>query len=316
MSAAALIGLGEVGRVFAEDLLAAGVADVRAWDVALGTDGSRAAGNAAALSGRGVRVASSAADAVAGAALVVSAVTAANSVAAARIAVPALAPGAWFLDLNSSSPAHKVAAAAAVEETGGRYVEAALMSPIGPRRLGSPFLLGGPHAADFVAEAPRWGLTATRAASETVGRAAATKLCRSVIVKGLEALLTESLLAARQYGVEREVLDSLPNILPPGDWSRIAGYFISRSVEHGERRSEEMAEAAATVADVGVVAWMAEATVERQRWAARFRDAVAADGTASGPDGTDAVALIDALLRAGAAGPGPDARDGHGEVRS
>ena len=88
-------------------------------------------------------------------------------------------------------------------------------------------------------------------ASDEIGRAAATKLCRSVVVKGLESLLTESLLAARVHGVEREVLDSLPNILPPADWEAVAGYFISRSLQHGARRAEEMEEAAATVAEAG-----------------------------------------------------------------
>src|SRR5215831_2431207 len=171
-----LIGLGEVGTVFAEDVTA-----------------------------------EAAAAAAAGADLVVSAVTAANCQQAAAAAAPGLDPGAWFFDLNSSSPGHKRQAARVVEQAGGRYVEAALMSPIGPRRLASPFLLGGPHAAAFAAVAATFGIANATVHSDTVGRAAATKLCRSVVVKGLEALLTESLLAARHYGVERDVLDSLPN---------------------------------------------------------------------------------------------------------
>ncbi|WP_084125564.1 NAD(P)-dependent oxidoreductase [Demequina sp. NBRC 110054] len=282
----ALIGLGEVGRVFVEDLRAVGRGDIAAWDTAFADPDSKASVNAREL---GVTPASSMDDAVAGAALVVSAVTASNSVAAAEAAAPAMEPGAFLFDLNSSSPGHKQAARDAVESHGGRYVEAALMSPIGPKRLASPFLLGGAHASAFLGIADGYGITGVTALGGEVGVAAATKLCRSVIVKGLEALLTESLLAARTFGVERDVLDSLPNILPPADWEKVAGYFMSRAVQHGTRRAEEMEEAAATVAEAGVEPYMARATVERQRWSAQFCDVLPQETT---------MGLVDALLAA------------------
>lgn len=293
MSRVALIGLGEVGRVFAEDLRATTGAEVTAWDTAFGDATSRAGRNAREL---GLAPASCAHTAVAGAEFVVSAVTAGECVAAAAAAAGGLAPGAFFLDLNSSSPGHKREAAALVDGAGGRYVEAALMSPIAPHRLASPFLLGGPHAEEFAARAPRYAITGAVASSPEVGRAAATKLCRSVIVKGLEALLTESLLAARSYGVEREVLDSLPNVLPPADWEAVAGYFLTRTLQHGRRRSEEMAEAAATLAEAGIDPWMAEATVRRQAWAAGHPEARHAGGT------LDIVDAVLAAVRTGSAG--------------
>jgi 3-hydroxyisobutyrate dehydrogenase-like beta-hydroxyacid dehydrogenase len=283
----ALIGLGEVGRIFAEDLAPRHVLAV--WDVAFADRNSTASRNAAAL---GLPPSPDAPGAVAGARVVVSAVTAGNCVAAAGSAAPGLEPGSWFLDLNSASPGHKREAAERIEAVGGCYVEAALMSPIGPRRLGSPFLLGGPHAQRFAEVAPELGLPDVTPVSADVGRAAATKLCRSVVVKGLEALLTEALLSARRLGVERDVLDSLPNILPPADWEALAGYFISRSLEHGTRRAEEMVEAAATVSEAGLEPVMARATVTRQRWAARFGDARTAAGDGS------TIALLDAVLEA------------------
>jgi 3-hydroxyisobutyrate dehydrogenase-like beta-hydroxyacid dehydrogenase len=272
MTRVTLIGLGEVGTVFAEDLAAGGHTDLVAWDIAFADPGSPAARAAAALP---VATAESAGTAARGAGLVVSAVTAANCHQAAAAAAPGLDPGAWFFDLNSSSPGHKQQAARAVEQAGGRYVEAALMSPIAARRLGSPFLLGGPHAAEFAPAAATWGFSGLTVYSEEVGRAAASKLCRSVITKGLESLLTESLLAARHYGVEKEVLDSLSNILPPADWQAVATYFISRSLLHGRRRSEEMAEAAATVEEAGVEPLMSLAASERQLRAAGHADALA-----------------------------------------
>lgn len=286
MTRVALVGLGEVGRVFAEDLRGHGVDDLTAWDTAFDQAGSRASSNAGLL---GLTPATSSQQAVAGAALVISAVTAASCVEAAEAAAAGILPGTWFFDLNSSSPGHKTSAAGVIEAAGGSYVEAALMAPIGPGRMASPFLLGGPHAAAFSEVAPAWGFTDLTVVSDTIGRAAATKLCRSVIVKGLEALLTESLLAARTYGVEREVLDSLSNILPPADWDAVAGYFIARSLQHGQRRSEEMAEAAATVTEAGVDPWMSAAAVARQAWAAQYAEVAPAPGT---------VELVDGILAA------------------
>ena len=133
-----------------------------------------------------------------------------------------------------------------IEAAGGRYVEAAVMSPIAPRRLGSPLLLGGPHARQFLPLAQALGFSGVDGLCRRRSAAAsAAKMCRCVIVKGLEALLAESLLTARRHGVEAAVLASLQDLFPVGDWDELARYMISRSVQHGRRRAEEMAEAVA-----------------------------------------------------------------------
>ena len=107
-----------------------------------------------------------------------------------------------------------------------------------------------------------------------LGKASAAKMCRSVMIKGLEALLAESLLAARHYGVEASVLASLCDLLPCEDWDAKACYMISRSLLHGRRRSEEMREAAKTVVNAGVNPWMSSACVQRQAWAAEHRESL------------------------------------------
>jgi len=248
----ALIGLGEVGRIFAEDVPA--YVTVSAFDTAAGDPQRPAHTNASEL---GIITSATAADAVQEAAVIISAVTASQDLIAAESVVNGIRQGAFFFDLNSASPGQKQQAAAVIEAAGGRYVEAALMSPIGPRRLASPFLLGGPHTAAFLDVANSIGVSSASTFSDCVGVAAATKLCRSVIVKGLESLFGESLTAARHYGVEREVIDSLNNILPQADWEEVAGYFVSRSLQHGVRRSEEMREAARTVEEAGLTPRMA-----------------------------------------------------------
>jgi len=272
LSAIALIGFGEVGQILAQDLV--GKAQLAAWDTAFADLQSRPA---RAVAEHRVRKAASAADAVRGAQLVISAVTAAQDLPAAQAAAAGLTKGAFFLDLNSCSPAHKRAAAEVVEAAGGRYVEAAVMSPVLPMRIASPMLLGGPHATAFVQAAEGLGFAGAQAYSEEIGQAAATKLCRSVVVKGLEALLSESLLAAHHYGVEEEVLASLSNLLPLPDWKSVAQYMIGRALEHGVRRAEEMREAARAVEEAGVQPLMSCAIAERQAWAGARRGALAPD---------------------------------------
>jgi 3-hydroxyisobutyrate dehydrogenase-like beta-hydroxyacid dehydrogenase len=257
MTRIALFGLGEVGSTLAEDLIAAG-ASVRAWDPKLADPGSAPATAAARLKVG----AADAREAAAGAELLLSAVTAAQTVAAAE-AVPA-AGGAFFLCLNSAAPETRRRAAAAVERAGGRYVEAAVMAPIHPGRIAAPMLLGGPHAQAFLDRFGGLGFSGARVVSDRLGVASATKLCRSVIIKGVEALLCEGLAAARHHGVEAPVLASLSNLLPADDWDALAAYMVSRVAQHGTRRAEEMEEAALAVREAELSPTMAQATASVQ----------------------------------------------------
>jgi 3-hydroxyisobutyrate dehydrogenase-like beta-hydroxyacid dehydrogenase len=272
----ALIGLGEVGHILAQDLHAAGCQRLNAWDRLFVEHGS--APRRAAASLPFVEAAGAMAGAVRDASLIVCAVTAGECTAVAREAASALKPGTFYLDLNSVSPGTRSQAAYAIEAAGGRYVEAAVMSPIAPRRIASPIWLGGPHAQDFQPIVLSLGFLGAAVYSDVLGAASAAKMCRSVIVKGMEALLAESLLTARRHGVETAVLDSLNDLFPVGDWRQLARYMISRSLQHGQRRAEEMREAARTVMEAGIEPWMSRGCAERQEWAAGFGEALRAEG--------------------------------------
>ena len=281
----ALIGLGEVGSTLATDLLRAGPRDIVVWDRLLPVADSIPGRHLAKLSG--LSAATRLHDALAGADVVISAVTAGECVAAAREAAASLQPGAYYFDLNSVSPGTREQACRQVEHAGGRFVESAIMSPIAPKRIASPMLLGGPHARGFQTLATRLGFTGARVFSDAVGEASAAKMCRSIMIKGLEALLGESLLTARHYGVEQTVLESLIDLFPGIDWRRTARYMVSRSLLHGKRRAEEMREAAKTAQEAGLTPWMSRACVERQAWAAGHAGALRHDGLED---------MLDALL--------------------
>jgi len=263
-----LVGYGEVGRILAEELRVQGLA-VSAFDLKLATDAARPLREHAAQ--HGVTLADSHTELAAGVDLIISAVTASQAVPVAQDCAPALKPGTWFLDLNSASPGAKIRAAGWVDTAGGRYVEGAVMTSVPPHRIKVPLLLGGAHAVALEPLLNALGFEA-QVASDRLGVASATKMCRSVMIKGLEAMVIESFTAARAYGVEDQVLASLAETFPGIDWEKQGAYFFQRVIEHGRRRSEEVREVAATVAEAGLTPWSAAGTAERQAFIADLAD--------------------------------------------
>jgi 3-hydroxyisobutyrate dehydrogenase len=246
--------------MLAEDLGSSGSLHITAFDIAF--DDSNSAPTKAALA-LGIAAAATAAEAVAEVQLVISAVTASSALDAASAVTRDLKAGAFFLDLNSVAPGTKRQASAIIEAGAGRYVEAAVMSPIHPKRLGTPLLLGGAHAAIFLEVAQPLGLNAT-IFSDAVGAASAVKMCRSIMVKGLEALTLECFLSARRAGVESDVLASLQQSFPGLNWAAMGEYNLERMASHGIRRAAEMREVVRTVEELGIAPLMATATAEHQ----------------------------------------------------
>jgi 3-hydroxyisobutyrate dehydrogenase-like beta-hydroxyacid dehydrogenase len=261
---AAVIGFGEAGSILGAGLVAAGL-EVATYDILLDSPTASSAMNEKARANN-VRAAADTAAAVADADLVLSAVTAGSSAQVALEAAKSLHAGQIFLDINSCSPATKRGNAQAVERSGADYVEAAVMAPVPPQRMKVPMLLGGRRATEVAAALRKLGMNATPIA-DRIGVASAVKMCRSVMIKGIEALAVESLLAARRFGAEEEVLASLNGTFPSMGWlETLPDYLVSRAAEHGRRRAAEMREVAATLKDVGVDPTMALATAARQDW--------------------------------------------------
>jgi 3-hydroxyisobutyrate dehydrogenase-like beta-hydroxyacid dehydrogenase len=262
----AFIGFGEAGQTISRGLRGEGGADIRAYDILFDdpANGDRLRQAADAL---GVAVAANHVDAVRDADLVFLAVTASSSLDAALSCVPGLGQGQLFLDINSVSPQRKLETAARIAPSGASYVDVAVMAAVAPYLHKVPLLIGGPGASRFLPRARALGMKA-ELVSEEVGQASAIKMFRSIMIKGLEALTLECMLAASEYRVEDQVLASLEETFPSLDWNRMSGYMIERVVSHGGRRAAEMREVAATVRGIGIEPLMAEATAARQQWLA------------------------------------------------
>jgi 3-hydroxyisobutyrate dehydrogenase-like beta-hydroxyacid dehydrogenase len=296
----ALIGYGEVGGTLGRALRAHDLKSLRTYD-RLFEDAARREAIRRRAADDGVEPAASAAAAVSEADLVVSAVTADQTQAAARSVAGALRRGAYYVDMSSASPRTKCDCATLVDGAGGRYVEMGVMTSVPPHGIRVPMLSGGPHAA---AVAPLLAALGFRAeiASDRYGVASAIKMCRSVIVKGMEAIVIESFLAARHYGVEDQVLASLAETFPGLDWEKSGDYFFQRVIQHGRRRAEEMREAATTVREAGMEPLMASAIADRQAWVAGL-----AQAGAFGEPGVKADWRTQADRALPAADPSPDA---------
>ena len=260
----AFIGFGEAAQAFVEGWGAAPPGRLVGYDRKTDDHDTRDA-KRAEFAASGVLVMNTNAEAVAQADVVFSVVTADQALSAAETTARSICPGASFFDLNSVSPATKTAAAQAIAEAGGRYVDVAVAAPVRPALLNVPMLV----SADRDAEAAVGQLSAlgfkARLIPGGVGRASAIKMIRSIMIKGVEALTAECLLSAYAAGVEDEIIASLDSSFPGFDWTKRADYNLDRMMVHGRRRAAEMVESANTARDLGADGGMAAATAVWQQ---------------------------------------------------
>jgi 3-hydroxyisobutyrate dehydrogenase-like beta-hydroxyacid dehydrogenase len=260
------IGFGEAGQAIASGLRESGIERIAAWDILFPqADGARLK---AAGEQMGVKLAHSAAGAVADADMVISAVTATSSYEAAVSVASHLNGNPYYLDINSVSPDKKQATAKLLDGR-ARYVDVAVIAAIHPKRHRTPLLISGPHAQAAAPLLQELQMQ-LRIADGGVGAAAAIKMIRSVMIKGIEALTLECFLAAHRAGIVDEVADSMKNNYPGVDFKKVADYNLERMASHGERRAAEMEESCATLRELGLDPLMTEGTVKRQREMGKF----------------------------------------------
>lgn len=276
------IGFGEAGSTIAGGLRGAGIERMTAFDVA-----AEDADRGPLIQERAARTATSLVESpaalAAAADILLSTVTSGSALDAASAVAPFLGPHHVYADLNSVSPALKQEVAAVIDASGARFVEVAVMAPVLPYGHRVPMLLGGAFAQAFADAMRPFGLRCEVLVGAKVGGAAAVKMCRSIVVKGLEALMCECVLAGRPFDADRHVFASLDESFPGLDWKKLADYMVGRVVVHGERRAREMEEVAETLRAIGVEPIMAEAAARRQQWSADLglRERFGPDGPAT-----------------------------------
>lgn len=272
------VGFGEAGFHIAKGLKSAGLTAISAFDINRDTPelGEKIRQRAKET---GTPLVDSPQELALSAGILFSTVTCAQSREAAEQSAPFLERRHIYADLNSVSPALKQEIEGIVTAGGAGFVEAAVMSPVPPHGHRAPMLLGGEAAPKFAELMTPYGMR-LEVISEKVGAAAATKMFRSIVVKGLEALMLECVLASAPYGADGRVFSSLADSFPGIDSQKLANYMVGRVVLHGERRAREMEEVAETLRSLGIEPIMAQAAARRQEWCAQL-----GISSAFGPDG-------------------------------
>lgn len=267
----AFIGFGEVGRLFSKQLREkSSDIQIAVFDLKLAQP-ENAAPLIEAAQESGVRLARSAADAASGAQLIISAVTADAAELVANEAAYYLHPGQIFFDINSASPSTKTRCAHTLLSRDLDYVEGAVMAPVLGPGIKVPILTGGGKSQEVTEALNALGMN-LRHVSDKIGRASATKLCRSIMIKGIEALLIDSANASAHWGVSEDVFASLNQTFQGADWAELAKLMDQRVAKHGVRRAAEMREAAAMLADMGRDPGLVKAVADSHQRRATAKD--------------------------------------------
>jgi 3-hydroxyisobutyrate dehydrogenase len=253
------VGFGEAAYHIAKGLRQPGIASITAFDINITSKVRQRAREAE------TRLVETNGELAQSCDILMSAVTADQALHAAEQNAPHLTAQHIYADLNSVSPGVKQSIARVIEASGARFAEIAMMAPVPPYGHKVPMLAGGAGAQEFVDRLAPFGISAEIVSSE-VGTAAATKMFRSIIVKGMEALITECVLGATRYHADERVFASLAETFPGINWKELADYMVGRVVVHGERRAREMEEVAATLREIDIEPIMAEAIVRRMDW--------------------------------------------------
>jgi 3-hydroxyisobutyrate dehydrogenase-like beta-hydroxyacid dehydrogenase len=247
VSAIALLGLGEAGGRFRADLRAAG-AQVRGYDPLASTSPDAPSG----------------AEAARGAELVLSQNSAADAVDAARSVLEELGPGVVFA---TGSPELKARLAAIVEPAGAAFADVALMAPVPGKGIGTPALASGAGAERFAQLVAPYGMPVQVVGAEP-GEAARRKLLRSIIWKGLAAVVLEATAAGEAADRAEHVRAEILGILAEAD-EALVERMLTGSRTHATRRTHEMEAVGEMLRDLGVPSWMSDGSAE---WLRALRD--------------------------------------------
>lgn len=262
-----LVGFGEVGSSLGAGLRSEGVQEIVAFDQGYQTPpfGSLIRKRAREA---GVPLVASMAELVAASDLILAAVPGSMAPKAAADAAVDLKPGQMYVDMGTASPPVKEQMAELVESTGAAFVDVAIMgSPLEDRhRIAT--MASGKEAERYRELVTPLGMNVT-VVGDRPGRAAAIKMFRSIFMKGIEALVIETLMACKTWGVADLVMGTVTKSLDKQPYyPDYTNFLVTTDAIHAERRAKEMDMVIQTMLDVGIEPRMTRATAEMIHWTA------------------------------------------------
>ena len=247
LSRVTVFGLGEAGSLFAADLVAAEIA-VTGFDPA------------PVATPDGVNRTLTPEEAVADAELVIALTPGSDAMTALTQAIDDIPETALYADLSTASAATKKALAARAAGRNLLFIDVALMGTVPGRGLRTPALASGPGAERYVALVTDLNVPVARIAGDA-GNAATRKLLRSVMMKGLAALMIESMWAAEQAGCAEWLWKDLAKEISAAD-EALLSRLVHGTLTHAKRRLHEMRACEDLLNELGQDPVMTHATVE------------------------------------------------------
>jgi 3-hydroxyisobutyrate dehydrogenase-like beta-hydroxyacid dehydrogenase len=242
----AVVGLGEAGAVIAADLARLGLSVVGFDPVA-------------SVHLEGVEQVADLAAAVSRSECVFSLVPPAAAVTVARESAGSIEPGALFVDFTSSSPQSKRDSSEVIEAAGAHFVDAGLLGVVPKEGINTPMILSGGGATRFSVFLEGFRIP-TQVVSDSPGDASERKLVRSVFMKGLAAVVLETLEAGGALGFDGWIREEVAQTLRAADGS-LVDRLEQGTRQHAARRVDEMSAALELLQSSGLKAPMTQATV-------------------------------------------------------
>ncbi len=258
------IGFGEVGFELGKGLRQSGLGDIFAFDPMLDDErfGKLVRSRAEEA---GVTLLASPAAVIRQVDVIIAAVPGSQALSAAQAAARSLVHGQIYADVSTSTAAGKKKAAQLVEQAGARFVDGAMMGGLSMQHHKVPTLLSGSGSDELIRLLTPFGMVLTKV-SDTPGDAIAIKLVRSIAMKGLAALATETLEAAVKLGVSDEVLHSVADTLTAAPFKDTLDWLVTASAVHATRQVHEMNDVLAMLTEIGVDPAMTRGTIQRLQW--------------------------------------------------
>lgn len=260
MSAPALgfIGFGEAAYHIAKGLTGAGLSPIRAFDVMANDPKVGLLVHQRAVEAK-IELVPSLPNLAALCDIVLCATSAKYALAIARDAVKCVRPGTVYADLNSASPGTKKQIGTLMAPADVLFADVAVMELVPPHGHKVPMAVSGTGAKRFQESLVPFGMKISFI-NEIAGSSSALKMMRSIFMKGLTALLLETLTAGRKAGVDKEIMDSISGTIDSRPLADTATMLITRTAIAAERRVAEMGEVMDTLAEMGLDSSASQAT--------------------------------------------------------
>lgn len=191
--------------------------------------------------------------------VIMSMVPTAYTLTTAMDALKHVKAGQLFADASTSLPNDMVEIAKAAADRGLEFTDAAMLGSLPKDKHKVPILVSGTGADRFLELMKPLGMDIEKVSGKA-GDASAIKLTRSIYMKGLATLMTETLMCAYKNNIQDKIIESISGSLDGEKFIVTANRLIAGNAIHSERRTHEMESVIEFAEECGIKPTMTIAT--------------------------------------------------------